>query len=94
MKKKGRGRIDEEGREQQKERKMLASRTVYVTTTTFMEGLLELSEFIDKSRADPISTKADVLDSMETRLSFLVGKMAVSPTCMPFRVFSEAAKTT
>jgi len=73
---------------------MLSSRTVYATTTTFMEGLLELSEFIDKSRADPISTKADVLDSMETRLSFLVGKMAVSPTCMPFRVFSEAAKTT
>jgi hypothetical protein len=33
-----------------------------------------------------------VLDSMETRLSFLVGKMASSPTCMPFRVFPDASE--
>jgi hypothetical protein len=56
--------------------------------------MLECSEFIDKARKDTSVSKDDVLDSMEARMSFLIGKMAASPTCMPFRIFpdpSEAA---
>lgn len=54
-----------------------------------MDSMLECSAFIDKARKDPSYTKEDVLDSMETRLSFLIGKMAVSPTCMPFKIFPD-----
>ena len=71
----------------------ISSRTLYADPKTFMESLLECSEFIDKARKDPHSTKEDVLDSMETRLSFLVGKMAVSPTCMPFKIFPDPAES-
>lgn len=58
----------------------------YSTPKTFMEMLLECSEFIDHQRLDPHSTKADVLDSMEKRVSFLVGKMAAYPVCTSFRI--------
>ena len=58
-----------------------------------MEALLECSAFIDKLRKDPAYTKEDVLDSMETRMSFLVGKMATSPTCMPFKIFPDPAES-
>lgn len=71
----------------------VSSRTLYADPKTFMDTLLECSEFIDKSRRDPHSTKEDVLDSMEIRLSFLVGKMAVSPTCMPFKIFPDPAES-
>jgi hypothetical protein len=62
-------------------------RSIYSEPPTFMEMLLEVSQFIDKSRHDPTSSKMDVLDSMETRVSFLVGKLASSPTCSAFAVF-------
>jgi hypothetical protein len=70
----------------------LVTRALYAEPRTFMESLLECSRFIDKARADGSISKNDVLDSMETRLSFLVGKMASSPTCMPFRVFPDASE--
>jgi hypothetical protein len=70
----------------------LVTRALYAEPRTFMESLLECSKFIDKARNDTTMTKGDVLDSMETRLSFLVGKMASSPTCMPFRVFPDATE--
>jgi hypothetical protein len=70
-----------------------ATRTLYAEPKTFMEALLECSAFIDKMRKDPAYTKEDVLDSMETRLSFLVGKMATSPTCMPFKIFPDPAES-
>lgn len=69
------------------------TRTLYAEPKTFMEALLECSTFIDKVRKDPAYTKEDVLDSMETRLSFLVGKMATSPTCMPFKIFPDPAES-
>jgi hypothetical protein len=68
----------------------LATRALYAEPRTFMESLIECSKLIDKCRKDGSISKEDVLDSMETRLSFLVGKMASSPTCMPFRVFPDA----
>ena len=67
------------------------TRTLYAEPKTFMEALLECSNFIDKLRRDSAYTKEDVLDSMETRLSFLVGKMATNPTCMPFKIFPDPA---
>ena len=64
-------------------------RSVYTDPPTFMDMLLECSKFIDQSRRDTLCTKEDVLDSMETRLSFLIGKMVASPTCMPFKIFPD-----
>ena len=71
----------------------MSTRTHYAEPKTFMEALLECSAFIDKLRKDPAYTKEDVLDSMETRMSFLVGKMATSPTCMPFKIFPDPAES-
>ena len=62
-------------------------RSIYAEPPTLMEMLIECSQFIDKARHDPTSSKMDVLDSMETRVSFLVGKLASSPTCAAFAVF-------
>ena len=59
---------------------------IYATPPTFMEMLVECSQFIEKARHDPTNTKEDVLDSMENRLSLLVGKLASHPTCSTFRV--------
>ena len=68
----------------------LSTRTLYADPKSLLDSMLECSEFIDKARKDPAFTKDDVLDSMEARLSFLIGKMAVSPTCMPFKIFPDA----
>ena len=65
----------------------LALRSIYAEPPTFMEMLLECSQFIDKARHDPTSTKGDVLDSMETRVSFLVGKLASYPTSAAFVMY-------
>lgn len=72
----------------------LSTRTLYAEPKTFMESMLECSEFIDKARKDPAYSKDDVLDSMEARISFLIGKMAVSPTCMPFKIFPDPMEPT
>ena len=73
---------------------MTSIRNMYAKQLTFMEMLLECSEFIDKARHDATSSKGDVLDSMEMRVSFLIGKMASSPTCSSFAVFlPEPAST-
>jgi len=60
--------------------------TIYTDPPTFMGMLLECTQFIEKARQDPTSTKADVLDSMEMRLSLLVGKMAAQPTSASFQI--------
>ena len=65
---------------------MASLRTIYAEPPTFMEMLLECSRFIDKARHDAASSKADVLDSMETRVSLLVGKLASQPTSAAFAV--------
>jgi hypothetical protein len=62
---------------------------VYATPQTFMDMLIECAQFIDKSRHDQ-SAKEDVLDSMETRVSYLVGKLAAHPTCTSYAVPWEA----
>ena len=60
--------------------------TIYADPPTFMGMLVECAQFIEKARHDPTSSKEDVLDSMENRLSLLVGKMASHPTCSAFRI--------
>jgi prephenate dehydrogenase len=62
---------------------------IYSDPPTFMGVLVECAQFIEKSRHDPTSSKEDVLDSMENRLSLLVGKMASHPLCGTFRVELE-----
>ena len=63
--------------------------TLYSTPPTFMGMLLECSSFIEKCRNDQSSSKEDVLDSMERRISLLIGKMASYPTCTSFRVMLD-----
>jgi hypothetical protein len=72
---------------------MAGLRTVYAESLTFMDMLLECSQFIDRSRHDPTSSKMDVLDSMETRLSLLVGKLVSQPTCTAFVVYPASQDT-
>jgi hypothetical protein len=57
-----------------------------VAPLTFMDMLLECSHFLDDARRDEGATKGDVLDSMERRLSLLIGKLASQPTSATFAV--------
>jgi hypothetical protein len=65
---------------------MAGLRTIYADPPTFMQMLLECSQFLDSARHDSTSTKADVLDSVEKRLSLLIGKLASQPTSATFTV--------
>jgi hypothetical protein len=65
---------------------MASLRTIYAEPPTFMEMLLECSRFIDSSRHDAGSTKEDVLESMEKRVSLLIGKLASQPTSAAFAI--------
>ena len=59
---------------------------IYSDPPTFSGMLIECAQYIEKCRHDPTSSKEDVLDSMENRLSLLVGKMASHPLSTSFRV--------
>ena len=61
-------------------------RSIYTDPPTFMGMLLECTQFLEKARMDPTSTKEDILDSMETRFSLLIGKMAAQPTSSSFQI--------
>lgn len=56
---------------------------------TFLEALLEATNFLDRASTDESMTKADVCASMETRLSLLVGKMVAAPSGASFAVFNS-----
>lgn len=75
----------------QKDQKSMAAmgsllQDIYADPPTFMRSLIECSQFIERARHDSGSTKEDVLDSMENRLSLLIGKMASHPTCCAFSI--------
>jgi hypothetical protein len=72
---------------------MASLRAIYTQPPTFMEMLLECSQFIDKARHDPVSSKMDLLDSMETRLSLLVGKLVSQPTSATLAIFPVSPDT-
>jgi len=65
--------------------------TLYSTPPTFMEMLLECTACIEKCRHDPGCSKEDALDSMERRISLLIGKMASYPTCTSFHVLLDSS---
>jgi len=67
----------------------MAMRNIYADPKTFLHMLLECSQFLEKARHDPASSKADVLDSLEMRLSLLVGKLLSQPTAATFAVFFD-----
>lgn len=68
------------------------TRDIYASPPTFMAALLECARHIEQQRHDPASTKADVLDSMERRVSLLVGKLASHPTCAAFEILPAPPK--
>lgn len=61
-------------------------RTIYTDPPTFMEMLLECSRYLDTARHDEGCKKTDVLESMENRLSLLIGKLASQPTSAAFAI--------
>ena len=65
---------------------MSGLRTVHTDPPTFLQMLLECSQFIDSARYDEGCTKADVLESMETRVSLLIGKLVSQPTSAMFAI--------
>lgn len=69
----------------------MSTTSFYASPPTFLEMLLECANFVEAQRRDPLSTKADVLDSMERRLSLLVGKMVAHPACTSFAVYEAEA---
>jgi hypothetical protein len=65
---------------------MSQAHDIYASPPTFMAALLECAQYIEQQRHDPATTKTDVLDSLERRVSLLVGKLASQPTCAAFRI--------
>ncbi len=76
-----------------KKHTMSGLRTLYTDTPTFMQMLLECSRFLDTARHDEGCSKADVLQSMENRLSLLIGKLASQPTSAAFALHLPDAST-
>jgi hypothetical protein len=69
------------------------TRTIYTEPPTFLGMLLDCTQYVDRCRHDPTCSKEDVLDSMENRLSLLVGKMAAYPTSASFQVLLDPPAT-
>jgi hypothetical protein len=67
----------------------MALRNIYADPKTFLQMLLECAQFVEKARHEPTSSKGDVLDSLETRLSLLIGKLLSQPTSATFSVFVD-----
>ena len=65
---------------------MSALRTVHTDPPTFLQMLLECSQFLDTARYDEGCTKADLLQSMENRVSLLIGKLVSQPTSTVFAI--------
>jgi len=56
---------------------------------TLLDMLVECSHFIDRARTDAGCSKMDVLESMETRVSLLIGKVVSHPTSTAFAIFPQ-----
>lgn len=61
----------------------------YATPTTFMEVLLDASRVLEEARHNEAVTKQDLIDSMEGRVSIMIGKLASTPTTTSFCIFRE-----
>jgi|688.fasta_scaffold1514378_1 hypothetical protein len=56
---------------------------------TFFDALQESMRFVEESRANDGMSKADVLDSVEKRLSFIMAKLLGAPTGTSFCMFRK-----
>ena len=56
---------------------------------TFFDALQESIRFVEESRLNEGMSKADVLDSVEKRLSFMMAKLLAAPTSTSFCVFRK-----
>jgi hypothetical protein len=54
----------------------------------FLQALLETSNFLDSCKESDIS-KADLISSMENRISLLIGKSVSAPTGGSFSIFNK-----
>jgi len=61
----------------------------YAQPTTFMEVLLSASRYLEDAKGNEGLTKQDVIDSMENRVSIMIGKLASVPTTTSFCIFRE-----
>ena len=61
---------------------------------TFLDALLEATNFLSRASVDESVSKADICASMETRLSLLVGKMVAAPTGASFAIFNSDSRET
>lgn len=52
-----------------------------------MEVLIEATELLEKYRDDKSVSRDDILDSMEDKLSLLMGKLIAVPTCTSMLLF-------
>ena len=63
----------------------------YTRAQTLIEVLVETSNMLEKYRDDKSVSKDDVLDSMEERLSVIIGKLVALPTSTSFALFRTNA---
>lgn len=61
--------------------------SVYATPCTFMEILLDTTNMLEKYKHDTTVTKEDLVESMESRLSLLMGKFISMPINTSFSLF-------
>lgn len=54
----------------------------------FLQALLEASNFLESSKSSAIS-KEDLIQSMENRISLLIGKAVSAPTGGSFSIFNK-----
>jgi hypothetical protein len=63
----------------------------YDTSVSVLDLLLECSHTIDRLRDCDYMTKEDVCDSMESRISRIMGKVVAYPTCTSFKVIEVSS---
>jgi hypothetical protein len=56
---------------------------------TFLEALLEATNYLDSASRDDAITKEDLIKSMELRFSVIIGKMVSAPTGGSFNIFKR-----
>lgn len=67
--------------------------SVYSEPPTFLEILIETNEMLEKLKSDPLATKENVIESVEQRLSLIIGKLVAVPTHTSFALFRSNKET-
>jgi hypothetical protein len=65
----------------------LSKMEFYSQPTTFMEVLIETAQYLEHSKTNTSITKEHLIESMENRISILVGKLTSVPTTTSFCIF-------